>query len=111
MGCHNWARGCVNMALSPGVSPGMCPRLQASKLHSSRCSQPCLQVQSGGGRRNLAWGVASGQAEPQLFKTTAGRMQHTAHLQSFLRSLLCVLLLLCSEGSGGSLPSLRSPGI
>lgn len=66
MGCLNWALGCANMALRPGVSPGMCPRLQAPRLHSLRCSQPCLQVQAGGGRGNLAWGVANAQAEPQL---------------------------------------------
>lgn len=66
MGCLSWARGCENMALRPGVSPGMCPRLQAPRLHSLRCSQPCLQVQAGGGRGNLAWGVASVQAEHQL---------------------------------------------
>lgn len=61
MGCLNWALGCANMALRPGVSPGMCPR-----LHSLRCSQPCLQVQAGGGRGNLAWGVANVQAETRL---------------------------------------------
>lgn len=66
MGCLNWALGCANMALRPGVSPGMCPRLQAPSLHSLRCRQPCLQVQAGGGRGNLAWGVANVQAEPQL---------------------------------------------
>lgn len=66
MGCFNWARGCANMALRPRVSPGMCPRLQAPRLHSLRFSQPCLRMQAGGGRENLAWGVANVQAKPQL---------------------------------------------
>lgn len=106
MGCLNWARSCANMAPRPGVSPGMCPELQAPRLHSLRCSrQSRLQVQAGGVEETWPgqWRVLK---QSPSFKTTTERILPT------LQSFWCrQLLLLCSEGSGESMSSLKSPGI
>lgn len=81
VGCLNWARSCANMAPRPGVSPGMCPELQAPRLHSLRCSrQSRLQVQAGGIEETWPgeWRVPR---QSPSFKTPAGRILPT--LQSF----------------------------
>lgn len=80
MGCLNWARSCANMAPRPGVSPGMCPELQAPRLHSLRCSrQSRLQVRAGGVGETWPgeWRVPR---QSPSFKTTAGRILPTSRV-------------------------------
>lgn len=75
------APGCVNLPPGPGVSRGMRSGRQAPSLHSSGCGQPRLRALAGGVGRLLSWGVVRVQARPYC-KAIAGRLQHTAHLQT-----------------------------